>query len=129
MMSDDWKRFCVNHNGFSGPTRICPTCSPDATCKHGTALDVHCCNCHSGFIFDINHECPEEAMDTRTGHIYESRELAEAAGVPDEDLVTGSREALEKLRKKLVFTKGSFKSVESATADDAVDPDGGTVSD
>lgn len=25
---DDWKRFCVNHNGFSGPTSRCPTCSP-----------------------------------------------------------------------------------------------------
>jgi hypothetical protein len=49
-------------------------------------------------------------MDTRTGDIYDSRALAEAAGVKDEDLVTGSREALEKLRKKLVFTKGSFKS-------------------
>lgn len=23
-------------------------------CEHGTALDVHCCNCHSGFLFDIN---------------------------------------------------------------------------
>lgn len=51
-------------------------------------------------------------MDTRDGQIYDSRELAELAGVPDADLVTGSREALEKLRKKLVFTKGSFKSVE-----------------
>jgi hypothetical protein len=25
----------------------------DATCKHGTAMDVHCCGCHSGFLFDI----------------------------------------------------------------------------
>lgn len=48
-------------------------------------------------------------MDTRNGEIYDSRELAEAAGVRDEDLVTGSRQALEKLRKRLVFTKGSFK--------------------
>jgi hypothetical protein len=24
---------------------------PDAVCEHGTALDVHCCNCHSGFLF------------------------------------------------------------------------------
>lgn len=24
----------------------------DVTCEHGTAMDVHCCNCHSGFIFD-----------------------------------------------------------------------------
>ena len=48
-------------------------------------------------------------MDTRDGTIYPSRGTAIAAGVPDEDLVTGSRVALEKLRKKLVFTKGSFK--------------------
>lgn len=25
----------------------------DPVCVHGTALDVHCCNCHSGFLFDI----------------------------------------------------------------------------
>lgn len=24
----------------------------DAVCVHGTAMDVHCCNCHSGFLFD-----------------------------------------------------------------------------
>lgn len=51
-------------------------------------------------------------MDTRTGVIYESREIAESLGIRDEDLVTGSHEALEKLRKRLVFTKGSFKSVD-----------------
>ena len=54
-------------------------------------------------------------MDTRSCDIYDSRELAKAAGVPDDDLVTGSREALEKLRKRLVFTNGSFKSVESSS--------------
>jgi len=52
-------------------------------------------------------------MDTRSGTIYSSREEAEHAGVPDEDLVTGSREALEKLRNKIIFTKGSFKPVTS----------------
>lgn len=26
----------------------------DMVCEHGTAMDVHCCNCHSGFLFDIN---------------------------------------------------------------------------
>lgn len=31
----------------------------DVTCEHGTAMDVHCCNCHSGFIFDRHHQCPE----------------------------------------------------------------------
>lgn len=33
----------------------------DVVCEHGTAMDVHCCNCHSGFIFDRDHECPEPA--------------------------------------------------------------------
>jgi hypothetical protein len=37
-----------------------PEPPPDVVCSHGTAMDVHCCNCHSGFIFDIDHECPEE---------------------------------------------------------------------
>lgn len=64
-------------------------------------------------------------MDTRDGTIYDSRELAKLAGVPDEDLVTGTREALEKLRTRLVFTKGSFKRVEVGATADAVDPDAG----
>lgn len=25
----------------------------DLVCEHGAAMDVHCCGCHSGFIFDI----------------------------------------------------------------------------
>lgn len=24
----------------------------DVVCQHGVAMDVHCCNCHSGFQFD-----------------------------------------------------------------------------
>lgn len=24
----------------------------DWVCRHGTAMDVHCCGCHSGFLFD-----------------------------------------------------------------------------
>lgn len=23
----------------------------DQVCKHGAAMDVHCCGCHSGFLF------------------------------------------------------------------------------
>lgn len=43
-----------------------PTAVPDdAVCQHGTAMDVHCCHCHSGFIFDTNHECPPNADDWR----------------------------------------------------------------
>jgi hypothetical protein len=38
-------------------------------------------------------------MDTRTGQIYDSREEAVAAGVPDEHLVTGDRKALEGLSR------------------------------
>ena len=34
-------------------------------------------------------------MDDRTGDIYDSREAAQAAGVPDEHIVTGERSALE----------------------------------
>jgi hypothetical protein len=26
---------------------------PDVVCEHGTAMDVHCCGCHSGFLFDV----------------------------------------------------------------------------
>lgn len=26
----------------------------DWVCEHGTAMDVHCCNCHSGFLFDAD---------------------------------------------------------------------------
>lgn len=32
---------------------VCPTSmEADATCEHGTAMDVHCCNCHGGLLFD-----------------------------------------------------------------------------
>lgn len=68
-------------------------------------------------------------MDTRDGTIYPNLEALLNAGVPDEDAVTGSREALEKLRTKLQFTKGSFKKVEVPQSADAVDPDGGTGTD
>ncbi len=32
----------------------------DTICEHGTAADVHCCNCHNGFIFDPDHVCEEQ---------------------------------------------------------------------
>ncbi len=25
----------------------------DYVCEHGRAVDLHCCNCHTGFLFDI----------------------------------------------------------------------------
>jgi hypothetical protein len=68
-------------------------------------------------------------MDTRDWTIYDNAEEAKKAGVPDEDLVTGTREALEKLRAKFKFTKGSFKPVELSQPVDAVDPVAGTTTD
>jgi hypothetical protein len=38
-------------------------------------------------------------MDTRTGQIYDTRDAAEAAGVPAEHIVTGPRQALEELSR------------------------------
>jgi hypothetical protein len=34
----------------------------DVVCQHGTAIDVHCCNCHHGFLFDDS-ECQCEGFD------------------------------------------------------------------
>ena len=31
----------------------------DHVCEHGTALDVHCCGCHDGFIFEPDHVCED----------------------------------------------------------------------
>jgi hypothetical protein len=45
-------------------------------------------------------------MDTRDWTIYDNREAAEQAGVPDECLVTGSRDALEKLKAKFALYQG-----------------------
>ena len=38
--------------------RVHETEEGEFVCQHGTAMDVHCCNCHSGFVFDYRHECP-----------------------------------------------------------------------
>lgn len=41
----------------------------DHVCEHGTAVDVHCCHCHSGFIFDFDHECMEETLIPRRARL------------------------------------------------------------
>lgn len=48
-------------------------------------------------------------MDTRTGHIYETKDAAIAAGVPENRLVTGTRESLEYVAKK-ILTKNQAKA-------------------
>lgn len=41
---------------------------PDIVCQHGRALDVHCCNCHSGFLFDAGScVCHGTARSRRPG--------------------------------------------------------------
>jgi hypothetical protein len=42
-------------------TRAAP--ADDVVCAHGEAMDVHCCNCHSGFIFERDHVCPPALED------------------------------------------------------------------
>lgn len=43
--------------GFD-PGTIVKDAQGDYVCQHGVAMDVHCCHCHSGFIFDLDHVCP-----------------------------------------------------------------------
>lgn len=52
-------------------------------------------------------------MDTRNGDIYASAELARAAGVPDDSLVTGSEKAIKTLSERIraLDQRGSFKNL------------------
>jgi hypothetical protein len=64
---------------------------PEA-CQHGTAMDVHCCHCHSGFIFDVEHECPpigESAAEKPSARIDELMLWTmEAKGLPDSTVIS-----------------------------------------
>jgi hypothetical protein len=62
----------------------------------------------------------ENPMDMRNGDIYDNFKEARKAGVPDEFLVQGSKEALENLKKQLHFSKGSFKNVKPPDTRDEV---------
>lgn len=44
----------------------------DWLCEHGTAMDVHCCGCHSGFVFDLDHECGHDDEEL-VPHAFVSR--------------------------------------------------------
>ena len=73
LVSDGVRRWCQScqverlvwagqlQSGYS--IMACATCQRvlEAACEHGTAMDVHCCNCHSGFIFDSDHLCEDPA--------------------------------------------------------------------
>ena len=54
----EWDEVDIGVGTARGPA-YCPDpdCKFDANnpvCKHGTAMDVHCCNCHYGFLFDAD---------------------------------------------------------------------------
>lgn len=51
----------------------------DWVCEHGTAMDVHCCGCHSGFLFFPADECTCLTLT----------EQAEVAEVQDGGLING----------------------------------------
>lgn len=54
----DW--FC----GACGKGFLSCSCvGADVVCEHGTAADVHCCGCHSGFLFEDDHDCEEVIWD------------------------------------------------------------------
>jgi hypothetical protein len=61
-------------------------------------------------------------MDTRNGQIYDSYDDAKAAGVPDEFLVTGTRKALDNLKPRIRFSKGSFKVAKPQATDAGTAP-------
>jgi hypothetical protein len=54
------RAFVILGNGQNAVDALPPAPQPttnevgDVVCQHGTAMDVHCCNCHSGFLFDAS---------------------------------------------------------------------------
>jgi hypothetical protein len=53
-----WQGWNAALQRLTTPTAFHRDDRGDWVCAHGTAADVHCCHCHSGFIFDPEHECP-----------------------------------------------------------------------
>lgn len=47
----------------------------DAVCKHGVAVDVHCCNCHSGFFPPDDCCCTDDDDASETVPAEDNREL------------------------------------------------------
>lgn len=50
---EDASREAAKRMSVRGPSPD----TKDVVCEHGTAMDVHCCNCHSGFLFDAECVC------------------------------------------------------------------------
>jgi hypothetical protein len=54
----------------------------DMVCEHGTAMDVHCCNCHSGFLFDITQCVCDNQPDMTL-----AREVIETGGFQPDTMI------------------------------------------
>lgn len=47
------------------------TLPADQVCRHGVATDVHCCGCHSGFLFEGGeHDCQATIDERRADDEY-----------------------------------------------------------
>ena len=57
---------CVNCHEAAYILRQTEPDPDDVTCEHGTALDVHCCNCHSGFFVN-DEDCVCELSESEGG--------------------------------------------------------------
>lgn len=54
----------------------------EPVCEHGTAIDVHCCNCHSGFLFDAD-SCVCEFSGRALFRVGDVVTVLRAARLPD----------------------------------------------
>lgn len=63
MAEDPRQAFKVAETVDDIRERRAPMAADDAVCPHGHAMDVHCCGCHSGFLFDPDSCICEELTD------------------------------------------------------------------
>lgn len=86
MTYDDWKTTDDTPQPDPNPCEKCghaegacdcePCCREpkDKTCQHGAALDVHCCNCHSGFLFYPDScVCAKDGLEAREAFLAKVR--------------------------------------------------------
>ncbi len=58
----------------------------EPACEHGKAWDVHCCGCHSGFLFDaMSCTCMDEGEDYGDEDDFEAEPSPNASPRPSQD--------------------------------------------
>lgn len=111
--ADDWKRFCVNHNGFSGPTSKCPTCSPDYVEPQDGPEDTR------GLSIDMLDV--DRLREWARLLLVHGADISHWGSVP---YVAGKMQTLATDIEKAIRDIGILRA--AATKVDAVDPQGGT---